>query len=94
MEGLAGVSLTQLIQDAQAMGLQVSGANGRIRIEGRLGDVKKAFAAQGCNVVDEGCKTVRSFVVFKGTERKPSTHVACIGALLGSTDAYAFTTSA
>ena len=61
---------TQLANDARNMGLKVE-VSDRVRVEGRLGDVIKAFAAQGCDVVRQ---SEHSYAVTFGGE-----HVAIIG---------------
>jgi hypothetical protein len=45
---------TQLIKDAESLKLTVSTGQGRVRIEGRTGDIVKVFAAQGCDIERDG----------------------------------------
>jgi hypothetical protein len=45
------INRTQMIDDGKAMGLKVeTSTNGRVRLEGRDGDVRKVFVAQGLDI--------------------------------------------
>jgi hypothetical protein len=50
---------TMLLDDAAKLGLRAYVDHGRTKIEGRTGDIIKAFAAQGCDVTRDGDNSYR-----------------------------------
>lgn len=88
---------SQLLKDAEALGLKTEVVTpgiavpptSYIRIEGPVADVLRVFAMNGCDLVDDGLKTVRSWAVYSGPAHTPEFYIGSIGALLGDTTAYA-----
>lgn len=84
------LNTAQMHEDAAALGLKSYVEGGRFKVEGRLGDVMKVFAAQGCDLVNHGTKTVISYAVYNGPTHTPEHYVASISALTPEY-AYAYT---
>lgn len=64
-----------LVDNAEALGLATELGGGRVRIEGRICDVKRAFALQGCDLVPQG---TTGHAVYLGDHHGPATFVATI----------------
>lgn len=75
------LNTNQMHDDAEALGLKHYVEDGRFKVEGRLGDVMKVFAAQGCDLVNQNLKTVTSYLVYRGVDHTPQNYVACIGSI-------------
>jgi hypothetical protein len=89
---------TAILKTAEALGLKTEVVtpnsnlpSSYVRIEGPIAEVRRVFAMSGCDLVDDGCKTVRSWTVYCGPEHTPAYYIGTIGALLNDSTACAYT---
>lgn len=89
---------SQILKDAEALGLKTEVVTPNtnlptsyVRIEGPVAEVRRVFAMNGCDLVDDGLKTVRTWTAYCGPAHTPEFYIGTIGALLNDDVDYAYT---